>query len=95
MYSSHIPTNSFQKILLSVGSALISIIDPRRGDMIATMSETATTKPLLEHLYNRMKRDISGRKLLELRPRINNTTINRDYIANLPDGTIGREYARF
>lgn len=95
MYPTHIPTNTFQKVLLSVGSAVISIINPYRADMIATMSETATVKPLLEHLYNRMERDINGRELLKLRPRICNDTIDLNYIKSLPNGTLGREYARF
>lgn len=59
------------------------------------MSETTMITSLLEHLYNRMDRDVSGRQLLKIRPRINNSTIDRDYIRSLPNGTLGREYSRF
>ncbi|KAI1730576.1 coenzyme Q (ubiquinone) biosynthesis protein coq4 domain-containing protein [Ditylenchus destructor] len=94
-YPSHVPTNSAQKAILSVGSALMSIFDPKRGDMIATMGETALPIPVLKNLYDRMQRDIVGRELLRTKPRINNSTIDRQYIRSLPDGTLGREYARF
>lgn len=63
--------------------------------MVATMAETSVPKFILQNLYNRLNRDIVGRKLLETKPRINNKTIDRSYIRSLPDGTLGREYARF
>lgn len=39
-HKNHIPTNTFQKLALSVGSAAVSILDPHRGDMIACLGET-------------------------------------------------------
>lgn len=36
----HIEVNSIQRAILGLGSAFLSIIDPKRGDMIATMGET-------------------------------------------------------
>lgn len=36
----HIPINLFQRSLLTIGSAAVSIMDPHRGDMIACLGET-------------------------------------------------------
>uniref|UniRef100_A0A914HQC9 Ubiquinone biosynthesis protein COQ4 homolog, mitochondrial n=1 Tax=Globodera rostochiensis TaxID=31243 RepID=A0A914HQC9_GLORO len=100
-----------QRALLGVGSAVISLVDPKRGDMIATMGETtveyrkkylmdffppfSVPNSLLKHLRDRMCRDVSGAELLNTRPRINNKTIDRLWLASLPDGTMGKEYSRF
>lgn len=37
---SQIDINLFQRSLLGLGSAFISLLDPKRGDMVATMGET-------------------------------------------------------
>ena len=42
-----------------------------------------------------MARDMSGAELLRRCPRIDETTIDRGWLANLPDGTLGKEYLRF
>ena len=73
---------------------MAAITNPRRGDMVATMAETSVPKFVLQNLYNRLQRDVTGRELLRTRPRINNGTIDREYIRSLPTGTLGREYAR-
>uniref|UniRef100_A0A915E5W4 Uncharacterized protein n=1 Tax=Ditylenchus dipsaci TaxID=166011 RepID=A0A915E5W4_9BILA len=67
----------------------MSIIDPKRADMIATMAETTVPKAVLRNIYERMKRDSTGQKLLRTRPRISGETIDREYIRSLPDGTLG------
>lgn len=36
----HVPINFVQKTALTLGSAAISLLNPRRGDMIACLSET-------------------------------------------------------
>ncbi|KAH7720157.1 Protein COQ-4 [Aphelenchoides avenae] len=95
LYPTHVPTNAAQKAVLGITSALTAILDPARGDMVAMMGETTATAPLLRYIYNRMARDVSGRELLRTKPRINNTTINRDWLRTLPAGTVGREYATF
>lgn len=40
----HIETNLFQRTLLTVGSSVVSLLNPHRGDMIACLGET-TGKP--------------------------------------------------
>lgn len=43
--SNRICVNPFQKAILAVGSAAMAIMDPRRGDMIATMGEVTGMVP--------------------------------------------------
>jgi ubiquinone biosynthesis protein COQ4 len=95
LYPSHIPTNRLQKAILTLGSAITAISDPKRGDMVATMGETTAVGPILRNIRDRMAQDKKGRWLLDHRPRISNTTINRDKLRRMPDGTLGREYGRF
>jgi len=95
LYPSHIPTSSVQKAILAAGSALTAILNPSRGDMVATMGETTALRPILENIRDRMANDAVGTKILRDRPRINNSTIDRDYIQRLPSGTFGNEYAKF
>uniref|UniRef100_A0A915MCV0 Ubiquinone biosynthesis protein COQ4 homolog, mitochondrial n=1 Tax=Meloidogyne javanica TaxID=6303 RepID=A0A915MCV0_MELJA len=84
-----------QRSLLGFGSAIMSIVYPERGDMIATMGETTVPKSLLIHIRDRMANDVTGSELLKKQPRITEKTFCREYLAKLPDGTLGREYLRF
>lgn len=94
LYDAHIPTNLFQKTLLAVGSAGMSLYDPYRHDMIAVLGET--TGPLALHsIRQKMLADHEGRQILEDQPRINTSTVDMKYLAELPEGTLGREYADF
>jgi len=95
LYPTHVPTNAIQKAVLSLGSALAAITDPKRGDMVATMGETTAVGPVLKNIHRRMLEDKTGKLLLEVKPRITDETIDRIKLRSLPDGTFGREYARF
>lgn len=95
IYDTHIQTTSFQKGLLALGSAAMAILNPVRGDMVATMGETTAFRPILENIRRRMEMDAVGNRLLRDRPRITNKTIDRDYLKSLPRGTLGREYEIF
>ncbi|XP_029467832.1 ubiquinone biosynthesis protein COQ4 homolog, mitochondrial [Rhinatrema bivittatum] len=94
LYPNHIPTNAFQKALLTVGSAMMSLYDPYRHDMIAVLGET--TGPLvLQNLRDRMRNDPEGNQILQERPRIQMSTLEMHRLRELPDATFGREYIRF
>jgi ubiquinone biosynthesis protein COQ4 len=95
LYPSHIPTSRLQKAILTLGSAITAITDPKRGDMVATMAETTAVGPVLRNIRDRMAQDKKGSWLLAHRPRISNTTINREKLRRMADGTLGREYCRF
>ncbi|CAK5019251.1 unnamed protein product [Meloidogyne enterolobii] len=93
--SEQIDMTLLQRSLLGFGSAIMSIVSPERGDMIATMGETTVPKSLLIHIRDRMAKDVTGSELLKKQPRITEKTFCREYLAKLPDGTLGREYLRF
>jgi len=90
-YEGHIPLNPFENAFLAAGSAVMSLIDPRRGDMIAALGET-TAGPALPRLRDRMLASDEGRRILKERPRINSSTVDMNALAQLPEGTFGRAY---
>uniref|UniRef100_A0A915E9X5 Ubiquinone biosynthesis protein COQ4 homolog, mitochondrial n=1 Tax=Ditylenchus dipsaci TaxID=166011 RepID=A0A915E9X5_9BILA len=76
------PSGSMVKESSSLGGICHNVHnESEERDMIATMAETT--------------RDSTGQQLLRNKPRISGETIDREYIRSLPDGTLGREYARF
>lgn len=91
LYPEHIPTSTFQKILLSVGSSLITISNPYRGDMLATFGETSGAFAL-GRMKRQMELDTVGQQILLEKPRINTKSVDLDYLRSLPDGTFGKEY---
>lgn len=40
-FQNHVQINNFQRGLLALGSAFVSLVDPYRHDMIACLGETA------------------------------------------------------
>ncbi|PSN44556.1 Ubiquinone biosynthesis protein COQ4 [Blattella germanica] len=92
--ASHIQTTSFQKLLLATGSAVVSILDPMRADMIAVMGETAGDAAI-KHILQKMQNDKEGEEILRNRPRINSSTVDLERLRKLPDGTLGRWYISF
>ncbi|KIM40648.1 hypothetical protein M413DRAFT_446070 [Hebeloma cylindrosporum] len=90
-YEGHIPLNWFENAFLAAGSAVMSLVDPRRGDMVAALGET-TAGPSLSRLRERMLESTEGRKVLKDRPRVNSTTIDMDKLANYPEGSFGQAY---
>ncbi|CAN2390976.1 quinone biosynthetic process [Pristimantis euphronides] len=94
LYPHHIPTNALQKVLLSAGSAFMSLYDPYRHDMIAVLGETTGTLAL-QNLHERMSRDLEGIQILQERPRILMSNLDVERFREMPSGTLGREYIRF
>ncbi|KAJ7699746.1 ubiquinone biosynthesis protein COQ4, mitochondrial [Mycena olivaceomarginata] len=90
-YEGHIPLGWFENGVLAVGSALMSLADPRRGDMVAALGET-TAGPSLPRLRDIMLESAEGRQILKDRPRINSSTVDMAKLAELPEGTLGRAY---
>ncbi|KAJ8925048.1 hypothetical protein NQ315_001219 [Exocentrus adspersus] len=90
----HIPINSFQRTLLTVGSAAVSLMNPYRADMIACLGETSGEQALQEVLRT-MEESEEGSEILNDRPRINTGTVDLDYLKRLPDGTLGKAYSNF
>lgn len=94
LYKYHIPTNSFQKVVLSVGAAAAALLDPRRADMVAVLGET-TGYAALSKLFSSMIQDTEGQQILLDKPRINSSILNLNELAKLPEGTLGHAYIRF
>ncbi|OCH89677.1 coenzyme Q biosynthesis Coq4 [Obba rivulosa] len=90
-YEGHIPLNFFEASFLAVGSAFMSLTNPRRGDMVAALGDI-TSGPVLPKLRDNMLESAEGRRILKERPRINSQTINMQKLALLPEGTFGRAY---
>ncbi|XP_044733934.1 ubiquinone biosynthesis protein COQ4 homolog, mitochondrial [Chrysoperla carnea] len=93
-HSNHIPLNPLQRGLLSVGSALISITDPSRGDMIACLGETVGS-PALQYMLWKMQQSNEGQEILKEQPRINSNTIDLDKLRDMPPNTLGKLYSDF
>ncbi|GAB1608713.1 biosynthesis COQ4 homolog, mitochondrial [Argonauta hians] len=93
-YPGHIKLSPFQRTLLTVGSAAMCLYNPRRDDMVSTLGET-TGYYALKKMKEKMLQDPEGCQLLQDKPLINTDTIDYEYLGNLPDGTLGKEYWRF
>lgn len=90
----HIETNIFQKTALAAGSALVSILNPYRGDTIAILGET-TGEGAARYMLRKMLESEEGSKIINEQPRINTKTIDMEYLASLPEGTLGKLYSNF
>uniref|UniRef100_A0A1B6LGW4 Ubiquinone biosynthesis protein COQ4 homolog, mitochondrial n=1 Tax=Graphocephala atropunctata TaxID=36148 RepID=A0A1B6LGW4_9HEMI len=92
--SIYIPTTTFQKIALSVGASLVSLMNPTRGDMIAILGE-ASGERALQFMHSAMLNSEEGREILREAPRINSKTVDLNRLRSLPEGTVGRVYYNF
>ncbi|KFO65646.1 hypothetical protein N302_13180, partial [Corvus brachyrhynchos] len=63
-------------------------------DMVAVLGET-TGCLALPNLRDKMKNHPEGYHILQERPRIRLSTLDMARLQGLPDGSLGREYARF
>ncbi|XP_022706697.1 ubiquinone biosynthesis protein COQ4 homolog, mitochondrial-like [Varroa jacobsoni] len=93
-YPGHYPTSSFQKGLLAIGSALVSITDVYRADMIACFGEV-TGHCGFEYMLGQMKASKEGRRILAQQPRINTQTVDYPALLRMPTNTLGYTYAKF
>ncbi|TBU41926.1 ubiquinone biosynthesis protein COQ4 mitochondrial [Dichomitus squalens] len=90
-YEGHIPLNWFEAGFLTLGSAFMSLANPRRGDMVAALGDL-TSGPVLPRLRDSMLESAEGRQILKDRPRINSDTVDMNKLALLPEGTFGNAY---
>ncbi|XP_044587963.1 UDP-N-acetylglucosamine/UDP-glucose/GDP-mannose transporter-like [Cotesia glomerata] len=90
----HVELTSLQRAVLAGGSAIVSLIDPSRGDMIACLGET-TGVQALKYCQQRMLLSPEGAKILADKPRINTATVDFSKLKELPDGTLGKTYYDF
>jgi len=93
-YPGHRSLNFMQKVALSIGSGLMAISDPSRGDMVATFGET-TGHFALKTMHAKMAADPVGRQILADKPRIRSSSVDVEYLSSLPENTFGHAYAKF
>ncbi|ROW10312.1 hypothetical protein VMCG_02128 [Cytospora schulzeri] len=91
-YPGHVPLTRIERAGLAIGSGIISLANPYRGDLIATFAEATSTPYFIPRLRDAMLRSPSGRRILRDRPRMTSTTLNLPYLRSLPANTVGRTY---
>lgn len=82
---------------MAVGSAAVALANPNRADMVALLGDLTSSRAL-PRLVDRVGRTLEGREMLDtLQPERfpSNGALSLDEYRGLPDGTLGREYARF
>jgi len=92
-YEGHVPLNRIERGALALGSAFGSLLNPRRGDLIASLGEVTATPYFIYRLRDAMLRDPTGRRILRDRPRITSQTMSLEYLRTLRDNSVGRAYA--
>lgn len=93
-YANRIPITDIQRFILSAGSSVASLLNPRRHDMIACLGET-TGHDALSNMLSCMKNNAEGMKILQDQPRINTKTINLEELGRLEENKFGFQYYKF
>ncbi|KAJ5965887.1 hypothetical protein N7481_012601 [Penicillium waksmanii] len=94
-YPGHVPLTTIERGALAIGSALGSLVNPRRADLIAALGEATATPFFIYRLRNAMLSDPTGRRILRDRPRITSQSLNMDHLRTLPENSVGRTYAKW
>ncbi|GAB7345909.1 hypothetical protein MBLNU457_4145t1 [Dothideomycetes sp. NU457] len=92
-YPGHVPLFAIERVGLAIGSAIASMVDHHRHDMVAALGE-ATAKPyFVDRLRKAMLSSPTGRRILRDKPRITSQTMSLEKLRQLPEGSVGRIYA--
>ena len=91
-YPGHVPLTRIERVALAIGSAIGSLANPRRGDLIAALGEATATPYFIYRLRDVMLRDPTGRRILRDRPRITSQTLKVEELRKLPENSVGRAY---
>lgn len=89
-----IKMTDFQKLLLTAGSSIAALLNPRRHDMIACLGET-TGEEALQNVLAVMQQSEEGRQILAEKPRINTKTVNLNELKSMPLDSFGHHYHKF
>lgn len=89
-----IKVTEFQRMLLTAGSSIAALLDPRRQDMIACLGET-TGEDALHKILQVMQTSVEGQEILREKPRINTKTVNLNELKSLSPDTFGNHYYKF
>lgn len=91
-YPGHVPLTTAERGALAIGSAIGSLLNPRRGDLIAALGEATATPYFIYRLRDAMLRSPTGRRILRERPRITSKTLNVERLRQLSENSVGRAY---
>ncbi|CAG8936186.1 unnamed protein product [Penicillium salamii] len=94
-YPGHVPLTTIERGALAIGSALGSLVNPRRADLIAALGEATATPFFIYRLRDAMLSDQTGRRILRDRPRITSETLKMTHLRTLPENSVGRTYAKW
>ncbi len=92
-YPGHVPLTFIERSALAIGSAVTSLLNPRRADMIAALGEATAQPFFITKLRDRMLANPTGRRILRDRPRITSKTMLLERLRKLPESSVGRTYA--
>ncbi|KAK8202073.1 Ubiquinone biosynthesis protein [Zalaria obscura] len=92
-YPGHVPLTRIERVGLAVGSALGSMVDHYRHDLVAALGEATAQPYFIRRLRKAMLSSPTGRRILRDKPRITSQTMSLEYLRTLPDNTVGRMYA--
>lgn len=91
-YPGHVPLTHVERAGLAIGSGLMSLVNPYRGDLIAAFAEATSTPYFIPRLRDAMLRSQTGRRILRDRPRLTSASLDLPRLRSLPANTVGRTY---
>ncbi|KAL6893374.1 coenzyme Q biosynthesis protein Coq4 domain-containing protein [Trichoderma evansii] len=94
-YPGHVPLTKIEQAGMAIGSGIMSLFNPYRADLIATLGEATATPYFIYRLRDAMLAHPTGRRILRLRPRISSKTLSIPALRALPANTVGRAYVEW
>jgi ubiquinone biosynthesis protein COQ4 len=94
LYDTHRRLTPGQRVLVFVSNALRALKDPTRADAVGAVGET-TGGPALRNLYYTMMADEDGRKVLAMKPRVNEDTVPLTRLKEFATETLGHQYYQY
>ncbi|KAI1844623.1 hypothetical protein JX266_009296 [Neoarthrinium moseri] len=91
-YPGHVPLTRIERAALAVGSGIMSLRDPYRGDLIAALGEATAMPYFIHRLHRAMLASATGRRILRDRPRITSQSLDLPYLRTLAPSTVGGTY---
>ncbi|KAK7718709.1 Ubiquinone biosynthesis protein [Diaporthe eres] len=91
-YPGHVPLTHVERAGLAIGSGIMSLVNPYRGDLIAAFAEATSTPYFIPRLRDAMLRSPTGRRILRDRPRLTSASLDLPRLRGLPPNTVGRTY---
>mgnify|MGYP004707884387 FL=1 len=92
LYENHIPTYTYEKMLMFIGSSIGAFLHPERNEFIVTLGESTATTNFLINLRNEMLNDSIGREILKDRPYITSNILNLEKLKTYPENSFGKCY---